>query len=347
MGLVNAVLRSIDRHRESLPLPPEPAEHPDGAAADEEQELDFLSVTLSHPRWLVRRWRTRYGFRETADWARFNNTPAPLALCVNTLKTTTEDLVVRLAEVGVSVARGRYAPHALLVTGGNPLLTPLATQGLFTVQDEASQLVTILTGVAPNERVLDACAAPGGKTVGMAARMGDHGLIVAMDVRRRRLSLLRAAVAASGTTIVQVAQNNLRAALPFGPIFDCVLLDAPCSGLGTIRRDPEVRWRRQEADLPRFAGEQLRMLHRAAEGVRVGGRLVYATCSSEPEEDEEVVIQFLATASAFRLGDPRALYPDLPDPVAAVLDTRGRLRTLPHLHRLEAFFGAVMSRTHG
>jgi len=147
--------------------------------------------------------------------------------------------------------------------------------------------------------------------------------------------------AASGAANVRIVQADLRMPLPFASPFDCVLVDAPCSGLGTLRRDPDIRWRRRESDLIALAAAELTMLQRAAEIVAPGGRLIYATCSSEPDENEGIADAFLATAPEFRAVNASETTTRLP---AAVIDARGHLRTQPHVHRLEAFFGAVFER---
>jgi 16S rRNA (cytosine967-C5)-methyltransferase len=193
----------------------------------------------------------------------------------------------------------------LIVTSGNPLHTPLAGTGQFVLQDEASQLVALLGAPEAGMRVLDTCASPGGKTTAMAAMAGDRAEIVAADVRGARVQLLRETVSASGAQHVRVVQADLEAGLPFGPAFDVVFVDAPCSGLGTVRRDPDIRWRRTEDDLAPLASAQLTMLRHAAEAVRSRGRLVYATCSSEPEENDGVVASFLAGNSDFTKVDLR------------------------------------------
>jgi 16S rRNA (cytosine967-C5)-methyltransferase len=212
---------------------------------------------------------------------------------------------------------------------------------LFFVQDEASQLVSYVVDARPGERVLDLCASPGGKTVAMAADMRDTGLLVASDVRPRRVSLLADTVRASGAARVRLVHLSASGDLPFQPSFDRVLVDAPCSGLGTIRRDPDIRWRRSRHDLQVFARDQLELLRRAAVVVRPGGRLVYATCSSEPEENEGVIDTFLAGQPGFGLVDLRSA----PTPaIAPVLDARGMLRTLPFAHGLEAFFAVALER---
>ncbi len=230
------------------------------------------------------------------------------------------------------------------MTSGNPLRTPLAGTGQFFLQDEASQLVALLGAPEPGMKVLDTCASPGGKTTAMAAMAGDRAEIVATDVRSARVQLLRETVAASGARNIRVLQADLEAGLPFAAEFDVVFVDAPCSGLGIVRRDPDIRWRRAEADLAPLAAAQLNMIRNAADAVRPGGRLIYSTCSSEPEENERVVETFLAANAQFAQIDLRADTPAHFDALEPVLDEGGVLRTSPHEHGLEAFYGAVLRR---
>jgi 16S rRNA (cytosine967-C5)-methyltransferase len=212
--------------------------------------------------------------------------------------------------------------------------------GWFVVQDEASQLVSSLVDARAGARLLDCCASPGGKTTAMATAMADDGLIVACDVRPKRVELLKRTVSASTSRCVHIVQADVLKTLPFSATFNRVLLDAPCSGLGTLRRDPDIRWRRREEDLSVLASAQRQMLAHAAECVAPGGRLIYATCSSEYEENEYVVDDFLATDASFVRVDARSVA-NVP---VEVVDPRGHLQTLPHRHGLEAFFGAVLER---
>jgi len=336
-GLVNAVLRAIAgsrRETEQL-LPQRPADPADRPAA-----LAYLSITLSHPQWLAERWLDRYGFESAEAWLQFNLSPAPLTLRANPFRTTTRALVARLEGEHVAVHRGRYAAEAIIVDRGTPLRGRGIDEGWFVVQDEGSQLLAMLAGVELPARVLDACASPGGKATALAARLPPGGLLVACDVRDRRIELLRRTVAATGAPNIRLVQADLLRPLPFAPVFGCVFVDAPCSGLGTLRRDPDIKWRRCPEDLALFAARQQTMLRRAAAVVRPGGRLVYATCSSEPEENESVAEAFLAASPEFAaVGATEGT--GLPP---AVVDAAGHLRTAPHLHGLEAFFGAVFRR---
>jgi 16S rRNA (cytosine967-C5)-methyltransferase len=341
-GFVNAVLRSTLRQRNRLPLPPRPAltlRQAQGQGDDRQAALAYLGITHSHPDWLVARWFDRLGLEAAERWVRFNNETPRLTVRANTLRATRDGLAAALAAADIQSEPSRHAPDGLTITAGNPLRLP--ADGSFLVQDEASQLVAVAAGAQPGERVLDLCASPGGKTVAMAADMTDRGLVVACDVRAKRLGLLRETVRSSGASCIRIARVPTTGALPFGPVFDRVLVDAPCSGLGTIRRDPDIRWRRQESDLAALAADQADLLDRAASVVRAGGRLVYATCSSEPEENEAVVDAFLSRHPDFAPLDLRTEGAPLLQPV---LDDRGMLRTLPSAHGLEAFFAAMLLR---
>lgn len=357
-GFVNAVLRAAVRQRRRLPLPPRPDTSADtssdasagtssSTSTDRAAALAYLGVTCSHPEWLVARWFDRHGLDASERWVRFNNETPRLTLRVNTLRASRDAVRSALGAAGIDTEPTRYAPDGLIVTRGNPLRSPGygsssgSFVGSFLVQDEASQLVSLVVASRPGERVLDLCASPGGKTVAMAADMGDVGLLVACDVRARRVRLLRDTVRASGAVCIRVVHVAASGPLPFSTMFDRVLVDAPCSGLGTVRRDPDIRWRRSESDLTRFAKDQLALLERAAALVRPRGRLVYATCSSEPEENAAIVDAFLSRQGEFALVDLRS---EASPSLMPLLDERGMMRTLPFVHGLEAFFAAALVR---
>ncbi|MEO5898095.1 MAG: RsmB/NOP family class I SAM-dependent RNA methyltransferase [Vicinamibacterales bacterium] len=249
-----------------------------------------------------------------------------MTLRVNRLKTTRDDLIKVLGSHGIEAAPSPRTPDAIVVRSGNPLTTHLDESGAFVIQDEGSQLVALFADPQPGETVLDVCASPGGKTTAMAAAMDGRGVIVAGDIRGRRLELLARTVKRSGATTVRIIQADATVPLPFAPVFDRVLLDAPCSGLGTVRRDPDIKWRRTAAELPVLARAQRTMLSNAAAVVAASGTLVYATCSSEPEENQGVVDDFLQANPSFELAQPP-------------------FQTLPHRDGLEAFFAAMLVRT--
>ncbi len=344
VGFVNGVLRAIARHRDTLPLPARPMESASSGPSFRQAALDYLSITLSHPRWLADRWLTRFDLATAEAWARFNNTEPRLCLCVNPLKTDVESAAEMLFAEGIEVEPARFAPYGLVVKSGNPLRSPLADTGLFFVQDEASQLVGVFVGARPGERVLDACASPGGKTVELAGQMMDRGTLIAADLRSARTATLARTIERSGAHSVRIVRLDLSRPLPFRTRFDCVLVDAACSGLGTLRRDPDIKWRRQPEDLPRFAERQLSQLEHAATVVAPAGRLIYATCSSEPDENDRVVSTFLARHEHFHQTHPKTLGSLISRGLEVALDPRGFLRTAPHTHDLEGFFAALLVR---
>ena len=313
-GLANAVLRSLSRDREALSWP------------SRESALEHLSVVHSHPAWLVERWMARYGEQNTEAWLAFNNRPAPMCLAVNRTITTRELLAKELADLGVVTRPTSRATYGLEVIEGRALDSRAFSEGRFVVQDEASQLIAELAHVRTGDRVLDLCASPGGKTLALAAAVGPSGTVVAVDVRPNRVRLLMRTMERCGLMNVEIVHGPADEPLPFEPEeFALVLIDAPCSGLGTVRRDPDIRWRRSPGDLARFASAQRDLLARAADLVKAGGRLLYSTCSSEPEENEEVVASFLRDRGDFT---PERTH-----------------QTLPYRDHLEAFFGSVLRRT--
>jgi 16S rRNA (cytosine967-C5)-methyltransferase len=340
-GFVNGVLRTASRRRSEIALPPVPDTLPDDA--DRAKAAEALAIGMSHPLWLVERWIERFGLDATRRWLDFDNAEAPLTLRANLRRQSRDELCRLLRDHGVESEPTRFAPAGLVVTAGNPLKTDLADTGRFLVQDEASQLVPLLLGVRPGDRVLDACAAPGGKTLAIADALEGTGWIVAADLRPRRVSLLRRLLGAHDVAAAIVV-HDLARGLPFGAAFDRVLVDAPCTGLGTIRRDVDIRWRRTAGDVAAAAERQIRMLTEAAAGVRPGGRLVYATCSSEPEENQAVVRALLDRRRDFYTVDPEKLQAE-GVPAELLEPSSGWLVTRPDRHGLEAFFGAALERS--
>jgi 16S rRNA (cytosine967-C5)-methyltransferase len=338
-GFVNAVLRGLSRRRAGIVFPSPPAAI--GTEADRTAAIEALSVSGSHPRWLVARWVDRLGLEAAARWIAFNNDEPPITLRVNRARLSREALAERLRAAGVETAPTAVAPDGLIVTAGNPLRAPLADTGDFLIQDEASQIVPLALGARPGDRVWDACAAPGGKTLVLADAMAHSGVLVAGDLRPHRLALLRRLLSAHGTD-ARLVRYDLLLGAPFGAAFDRVLVDAPCTGLGTLRRDVDIRWRRQEGDVEVAAMRQEAMLREAAPAVAPGGRLVYATCSSEPEENASVAERFLATHGTFHQVPKARLVAD--GVGSDLINQSGWLETRPDRHRLECFFAAAFQR---
>jgi 16S rRNA (cytosine967-C5)-methyltransferase len=292
----------------------------------------------------VARWLAREGFESVERWCRFNN--ASPDVTIRPLPGVSVDSCRgRLAAAGIETTPGLFVPDALRLPPGALGLIPEDVRRDVIIQDEGAQIVALAVGATPGECVLDACAAPGGKTLMLCDRVGAHGRVIAGDHRAARVALLQATLVRAGETVAartHALAIDATAPLAFAPVFDRVLLDAPCSGLGTLRRDPDLKWTRTAEDFTRLTATQRLMIAHAADAVRSGGSLVYATCSSEPEENDAVVDAFLATRRDFTL-EPVTFDPGM-STLSTLVDARGLLRTIPPRDRLDAFFAARLVR---
>ncbi|HEV2378582.1 MAG TPA: 16S rRNA (cytosine(967)-C(5))-methyltransferase RsmB [Terriglobia bacterium] len=323
-GLVNAVLRKCQ------PMDPSNA------------GIDADSVRLALPEWLGERWTSRFGAEATGALAR-SSLEAPRTV-IRIAGGDVEAVRGQLAAEGIELKAAVYAPRAFVVEGGRITKSPLWRRGCVVIQDEASQLVGSLLGPQPNQRVLDLCAAPGLKTSQIAADLA-RGLLVACDRSARRLGSMSEVTERLLPASVRCHRVQLDAAcpLPFAGKFDRILLDAPCSGTGTLARNPEIKWRLMPADMGRLAEMQRRMLETAFNALAPGGRLVYASCSLEPEENENVVEGVVNTSRGFQVLSRAELVRErvVLDPL---FDARGYFRTRPDLHATDGFFAAVIER---
>ncbi len=333
-GFVNAVLRSALRHPQRSGLPDahlSPAAH--------------LATAKSFPLWLVTRWIDRFGIGAAGRLCDAINAVPPITLRCNRLKNSPVELLAALtAQVEqVNVLDG--VPGALNIIGPRLPIAQMSAfgQGRFAVQDGAAQLVSLLLDPRPGEKVLDACAGLGGKTTHLAQLMHNIGELFAVDNVPAKLAGLEKEGRRLGIGIIRTLAMDLDrlsadAALP---CFDRVLLDAPCTGLGVLRRNPDAKWSSRAADVARCARRQLRFLEHAAALVKTGGVLVFAVCSMEPEENEHVIAHFLKKHPEFVIDERRSIEAD---GVAPYLDSGGFLRTAPHLHGLDGFFAARLRR---
>jgi len=329
-GLVNAVLRRVAEAREGF-------EWPDA----EKDPLGHLTHALSLPTWMAERWLAQFGMEEAIALAAASNAVPPRALRANRRRTDADALLEALRAEHPSARRARYAPDGVVLDPrGHPGSDPLFMAGQYTVQDEASQLVVELLDPQPGERVLDACAAPGAKSSAIAERVGDEGCVVALDRHPRRLGLVRRDARRLGLRCIETQERD--ASRPLGDLglFDRVLVDAPCSGLGTLRRNPDARWRVQPRDVERLATLQVSILRQAATVLRPGGTLVYSTCTLLPEENQGVLESFLESSPGFQPTGGESL----PAALGPLLDERGCLQTLPHRHEMDGFFAARIEK---
>lgn len=328
-GLVNAVLRNAARH---------PDEGPGDDIAD---PIERASVELSHPRWLLERWQTTIGADDARQLALANNAPPATAFRINTLCVSSEEALSDLETKGVTARASELTPGAFVVESGpSRLVNEAARQGLIYIQDEASQLVAIILEPRAGHRVLDLCAAPGSKASHIAALIEDQGWVLANDLHPHRLRVLRATCKRLGIKSIDTIAFDATQPLPLvegAQTFDRVLLDAPCSGTGTLRSNPEIKWRLTAEDITRLSELQLNLLERGAAAVVQAGRLVYSICSIEREENEEVVRRFLAGNVAFKVVKPNAS--------ADLITSDGFVRTFPHKHGCDGFFAAVLEKT--
>ncbi len=329
-GLVNALLRRFLRAGKRVDLPPE------------SDRVAHLAIATSHPRWLVERWVDELGASEAAALLAADNAPAPTVLRVNPARASRAEVLAALAEAGIAARPARFAELGIaLEQAADPVALPGWDSGRFAVQGEASQLVVDMLGATAGARVLDVCAAPGGKALAIATLVGGAGVTVAFDRRRSGLQRLRAEAARLGCSVLVAQADATLPPLGLATRFDAVLVDAPCSGLGTLRQHPEIRWRRRREDLAARATLQAALLTAAARAVRRGGVLVYATCTLSRLENEGVVERFLRARADFAPDDPR---PFLPAAAHQLVAADRTLRTLPHRHGLDGFFAVRLRR---
>jgi 16S rRNA (cytosine967-C5)-methyltransferase len=332
VGFINAVLRRLAAGE--LPRWP----------ALEEDPVLALSVEHSHPGWLVKRWLSRYGLEETQARLAANNRIPPLIIRVNTLKTDRESLQARLAREGVDARPCRFSPVGLELTAGaeSPAGLPSYREGLWLFQDEAAQLVSLLLPVKPGQKVVEMGAGRGGKTSHLAEALDNQGLLLAVDNHRGRLGELSRTLRRWGVTIGRPLLADAAGALPVKPgRMDAVVVDAPCSGLGILRRHPEMKSRIKEDDLPTFPPRQRTMLENAAALLKPGGYLLYITCTTEPEENEALVAAFLADHPDFHPATDPGLLPPAARPL---ISPAGCFATSPAAQNLDGFFAVVFNR---
>jgi 16S rRNA (cytosine967-C5)-methyltransferase len=336
-GLVNALLRRADRERDAIRYP-DPVKEP----------VAYLSARYSHPQWIVSDWLAQLGRDESEQVAAAMGEPPPLTLRVNTLMTNRDALIGRLAASGISAGPAVYSPAGVQVTSRVPLASlPEFREGLCTIQDESSQLAAIFLAPKPGERVLDLCAAPGGKATHLAQIMENRGSITACDSAERKLALIEENAKRLQIGIIRTIP--LDASRPLSPAvleqlgarsFDRILVDAPCSGLGVIRRNPDGKWWKSADDLGEITRRQKAILAGSATLLEGNGLLLYATCSTSREENEQVVADFLSNHPDFVLEDLREEFPGW----GGLFTDTGCFRGWPHRHGMDGFFAARLRK---
>jgi 16S rRNA (cytosine967-C5)-methyltransferase len=331
-GFVNAVLRRADRERDMIPWPDR-----------SEKPADFLAAFYSHPKWLVEDWIRQLGLSEAELLAKSMDEIPPLTFRTNTLRITREELLARLAGENVQAEKCGFSPDGIRVLSPvNPAVLSGFADGLFTVQDESSQLASIFLAPDPGNTVLDACAAPGGKSTHMAQLMGNRGSVLACDLHNDKLRMISETAERLGISIIPTQKLDAAksAGVLRGRSFDRILVDAPCSGLGVLRRNPEGKWSKTRTDVLRLAGIQKAILANLADFLSSDGIMLYSTCSTSTEENEGVIDDFLTARGDFMVEDLRELFPDY----SPLFTDRGFFRSWPHRHGMDGFFAARLRK---
>jgi 16S rRNA (cytosine967-C5)-methyltransferase len=340
-GLVNAVLRRASRN---------PRRAVAEFAGSNRKPADLLGIVHSHPTWMVERWIERFGEERTIALLESNNRPAHMACRVNAAVTDAE-IQSELRAQKLEVQPGKLLARAWIVRGGSLSQTEALQQGRVSIQDEASQLVALLLSVQLGQTALDVCSAPGGKTILLAQAAGPAGRVIATDLHMHRLRSMRTQLERCGADNVTLVAVDGAQPLPFSRKFDRILVDAPCSGTGTLARHPEIRWRLRADDLGKLHREQVGLLRPALELLAPGGRLIYSTCSLEQEENGAVVDEVLRGNNRVRVASAESVAATATPFLAAgvVTDTffeRGRFfSTFPATHQADGFFAAVLEDT--
>jgi 16S rRNA (cytosine967-C5)-methyltransferase len=325
-GFINAVLRNSIRKPDYDPV------------SNVDDPIERLSIKTSHPRWLIERWVAAFGMDEATSFAEANNEAAHISFRVNLLHKEANTVIEELERAGIHLVPSALTPNAWRIEGENhSLLYKMVNDGRIYMQDEASQLVAYIMGASAGERILDLCAAPGSKTTQLAMMAEDRASIVAGDLYDYRLNRTSELIKQQQLKSISLVRLNAEMVLPFKEeSFDKVLVDAPCTGTGTFRHNPEIRWRIKPEDITDLSRRQQTILSNGARMVRPGGLLVYSTCSVEREENEEVTASFLAHHKEF-VPAPEQL-------PSRLQSDSGSLRTWPHREDVDGFYAMVMRR---
>lgn len=326
-GLVNAVLRNIIRNIEGIRYP-----------LAEEDPVQHLAVYYSHPHWVVRRWLARFGFEETKKLLIASNERPSLSLRINKLRTEPGVFLRQLEQLGIAYTGSSHIDYFVRVKALARIgQMELFRNGLFTIQDESAALPCLLLAPKPGERVIDLCAAPGGKTTNLAELMKNEGEVIAVDKYEAKLNLIKVSCERLGLRNVRLQAAD--ATTLESEVADRVLLDVPCSGLGVLSKKPDIKWKRDVADLIKLTRIQSDLLENAARLVKRGGVLVYSTCTTEPEENQGIIKAFLARHPEFSL-DPAGAFVN-----GDLVTTDGFVETFPHRHTMDGSFAARLVKS--
>jgi 16S rRNA (cytosine967-C5)-methyltransferase len=335
-GMVNGVLRNVIRNKADLKVP------------DHLSAVERIALEHSHPQWMVSRWIKQYGEKTAEDICRSNNEPPRVSVRVNTMRHDPQSMAKLMAHNGLSVRRSALSPSGIIVEGsGNMALTDWYKEGDISIQDESSMLVAEVVRPEPGMEVLDCCAAPGGKTAHMAEKMKDRGVIYAVDIHPHKQKLIQEQAARLGLGIVETVIHDAQS-LPdrfADGSFDRILLDAPCSGLGVIRRKPDLKWNKEESEIADISQLQYDILCSVQRLLRADGILVYSTCTIEYEENQGLIQKFLGAHPEFELETALdELLPDEGGEASRRSSLPGTIQILPHDFHSDGFFIARLRK---
>lgn len=300
-GFINGVLRQYIKQKYSIQLPDRT-----------DDEIKYLSIKYSYEPWIIKLWLESYDVDFVEELLKAGNEKVTPTIRLNWLKVMKPDLIKRLEEKKITVKEGKYSQNALSVSGEELLNTSMYKNGLFSVQDESSQMVAQILDPKHGELVMDMCAAPGGKALAIAERMNNRGRVVASDIYRRKLEIIEREKRRLGISIVETKNwDATKVNSAFIGKADKVLVDAPCTGLGVIRRKPEIKYKKLTEEMMALPAKQLALLVASSQYVKPGGVLMYSTCTINPYENERVVSDFLRRSSAFRMDETRQLLPNI------------------------------------
>lgn len=328
---VNGVMRNIAREKDGIRWPNK-----------EKDPINYLALNYSHPQWMVQKWQEELGLQQAEELCRANNMPPPNSVRTNTLKNFRDELIKTLKAENITCVEGAYAPETINITDFLSIGTIDAhRKGLFIVQDESSTMVGHALSPKPGAKVIDACSAPGGKATHLAQLMGNRGEILACDVHEHKMILIEDNCRRLGINIVKpMLLNALELGEKYPEWADYILVDAPCSGLGVLRRRPELRWRKTFVQFEELISLQRRILSNAANALKKGGVLVYSTCTINRDENLNLVEGFLKEKGNFVLQDLTPYMPQGMDLTKFATMKQGYIQFLPHLHGTDGFFMA-------
>ncbi|MFH1052491.1 MAG: 16S rRNA (cytosine(967)-C(5))-methyltransferase RsmB [bacterium] len=326
-GIVNGVLRNIARNIENIRYP-----------LKEEDIVYYYTIIHSHPRWMVKRWIDLFGEEQTVQLLEANNQKPNIKVRINLLNTSISEVIKELIDNGIEFRQSPFAPESLeiLTKGIDVASNNLFVTGKITIQDTSAYLATKLAFVQPGQRILDLCSAPGGKSFALAEQSNDSGKVISVDKYASKLKIIQEGAKRLQLKSIETLEADA-SVVEFDELFDVVFMDMPCSGLGTLTKKPDIKWKREREDMPFLVKSQREIMSNAVRFVKTGGALIYSTCTIDPEENEDNITWFLSEHPEFEI-DPAEKY--LPGEICK----NGFMQTYPHIHKMDGAFAARLVR---